>query len=61
MDDSNPLSCFTLNRTQRLYGFGIWYAPSPFLPLACLPVTLFHEWNLFLPLCSPSGTLEDVS
>ncbi|KAF9155719.1 hypothetical protein BG015_008853 [Linnemannia schmuckeri] len=24
MDDSNPLSCFTLNRTQRLYGFGIW-------------------------------------
>ncbi|KAF9105326.1 hypothetical protein BGX29_000190 [Mortierella sp. GBA35] len=25
MDDSNPLSCFTLNRTQRIYGFGIWY------------------------------------
>ncbi|KAF9134829.1 hypothetical protein BGW39_005739 [Mortierella sp. 14UC] len=24
MDDTNPLSCFTLNRTQRLYGFGIW-------------------------------------
>ncbi|KAF9932239.1 hypothetical protein FBU30_008661 [Linnemannia zychae] len=25
MDDSNPLSCFTLNRTQRLYGFGICF------------------------------------
>lgn len=25
MDDTNPISCFTLNRTQRLYGFGIWY------------------------------------
>ncbi|KAG0361202.1 hypothetical protein BGZ54_009189 [Gamsiella multidivaricata] len=23
MDDSNPLSCFQLDRTQRLYGFGI--------------------------------------
>ncbi|KAF9352709.1 hypothetical protein BGX26_009495 [Mortierella sp. AD094] len=25
MDDSNPLSCFTLDRTQRLYGFGICF------------------------------------
>ncbi|KAI1304874.1 hypothetical protein EDD11_005047 [Mortierella claussenii] len=25
MDDSNPISCFTLNRTQRLYGFGICF------------------------------------
>ncbi|KAG0274416.1 hypothetical protein BGZ95_009805 [Linnemannia exigua] len=25
MDDTNPLSCFTLNRTQRLYGFGICF------------------------------------
>ncbi|KAF9900314.1 hypothetical protein EC991_007635 [Linnemannia zychae] len=25
MDDNNPLSCFTLNRTQRLYGFGICF------------------------------------
>ncbi|CAO3563550.1 unnamed protein product [Mortierella alpina] len=25
MDDSNPLTCFTLNRTQRLYGFGICF------------------------------------
>ncbi|KAF9975912.1 hypothetical protein BGZ73_000259 [Actinomortierella ambigua] len=23
MDDSNPISCFTLSRTERLYGFGI--------------------------------------
>ncbi|KAF9171467.1 hypothetical protein BGX20_007539 [Mortierella sp. AD010] len=25
MDDSNPLSCFNLDRTQRLYGFGICF------------------------------------
>ncbi|KAI8599844.1 SFT2-domain-containing protein [Dissophora ornata] len=25
MDDSNPLSCFTLTRTQRLYGFGVCF------------------------------------
>ncbi|KAF9955898.1 hypothetical protein BGZ72_003280 [Mortierella alpina] len=25
MDDTNPISCFTLNRTQRLYGFGICF------------------------------------
>ncbi|KAI7821755.1 vesicle transport protein SFT2A [Gamsiella multidivaricata] len=25
MDDSNPLSCFQLDRTQRLYGFGICF------------------------------------
>ncbi|KAF9570633.1 hypothetical protein EC968_001520 [Mortierella alpina] len=25
MDDSNPLTCLTLNRTQRLYGFGICF------------------------------------
>ncbi|KAF9437635.1 hypothetical protein BGZ76_011817 [Entomortierella beljakovae] len=25
MDDSNPISCFTLDRTQRLYGFGICF------------------------------------
>ncbi|KAF9585228.1 hypothetical protein BGW38_003319 [Lunasporangiospora selenospora] len=25
MDDTNPLSCFTLTRTQRLYGFGICF------------------------------------
>ncbi|GJJ75668.1 hypothetical protein EMPS_08026 [Entomortierella parvispora] len=25
MDDSNPISCFELNRTQRLYGFGICF------------------------------------
>ncbi|ORZ09051.1 Got1/Sft2-like family-domain-containing protein [Lobosporangium transversale] len=25
MDDTNPISCFNLNRTQRLYGFGICF------------------------------------
>ncbi|KAK3817731.1 MAG: putative membrane protein [Benniella sp.] len=25
MDDSNPISCFQLDRTQRLYGFGICF------------------------------------
>ncbi|KAF8926789.1 Got1/Sft2-like family-domain-containing protein [Dissophora ornata] len=25
MDDSNPLTCFQLDRTQRLYGFGICF------------------------------------
>ncbi|KAG0022237.1 hypothetical protein BGZ81_008618 [Podila clonocystis] len=25
MDDTNPISCFTLSRTQRLYGFGICF------------------------------------
>ncbi|KAG0266242.1 Vesicle transport protein SFT2B [Mortierella polycephala] len=25
MDDTNPLSCFSLNRTERLYGFGICF------------------------------------
>ncbi|KAG0207906.1 hypothetical protein BGX28_000990 [Mortierella sp. GBA30] len=25
MDDTNPISCFSLNRTQRLYGFGICF------------------------------------
>ncbi|KAG0056596.1 hypothetical protein BGZ83_004378 [Gryganskiella cystojenkinii] len=25
MDDSNPLSCFSLTRTQRFYGFGICF------------------------------------
>ncbi|KAG0244636.1 Vesicle transport protein [Actinomortierella wolfii] len=25
MDDTNPISCFSLTRTQRLYGFGICF------------------------------------
>ncbi|KAG0300458.1 hypothetical protein BGZ97_003225 [Linnemannia gamsii] len=33
MDDTNPLSCFTLNRTQRLYGFGICFIVGFFISI----------------------------